>query len=88
MVRMKCLTTKQDFDVENPEVLVLRNGRYAYRAPCPWEGPKGKQLHAFKFASKVAYAAWADSVKEPTTPERKVATPEKAATPEKGIPES
>ena len=55
MVRMKCLTTKQDFDAEEPEVIVLRNGRYAYRVKCPWEGKNGKQLYAFKFASMEAY---------------------------------
>ena len=36
-------------------MIVLRNGRYAYRVKCPWEGKNGKQLYAFKFASMEAY---------------------------------
>ena len=45
------MTTKKKFEVENPEVIVLRNGRYAYKAECPWEGKNGKKLIAFKFCS-------------------------------------
>ena len=30
-VTMTCMTTKQKFDVENPTVVVLSNGRYAYK---------------------------------------------------------
>ena len=79
MVRMKCLTTKQDFDAEEPEVIMLRNGRYAYRVKCPWEGKNGKQLYAFKFASTEAYKAYVakaapekegeNAVEEPESPE-------------------
>jgi hypothetical protein len=65
IVTMTCMTTKQKFDVEDPEVIVLRNGRYAYRCPCPWEGKHGKQLFAFKFASAAAYTAYQDAQKEP-----------------------
>jgi len=49
------MTTKQKFDVENPNVVVLSNGRYAYREKCPWEGKNGKELHAFKFCTAKAY---------------------------------
>ena len=55
MVTMTCMTKKQKFEVEDPEIKVLKNGRYAYRAECPWQGKNGKQLYAFKFASKAAY---------------------------------
>lgn len=54
-VTMMCLTTKKKFDVLEPEVCVLRNGRYAFRAPCPWEGKNGKKLTAFKFCSALDY---------------------------------
>ena len=52
---MTCMTTKQKFEVENPTVVVLKNGRYAYRVECPWEGKNGKVLHAFKFCSLEAH---------------------------------
>jgi len=45
------MTSKKKFEVEDPEVVVLRNGRYAFRAECPWEGKNGKKLIAFKFCS-------------------------------------
>jgi hypothetical protein len=54
-VTMTCMTTKKKFDVENPDVTVLRNGRYAYMCECPWEGKNGKKLKAFKFCSAKAY---------------------------------
>ena len=49
------MTTKQKFEVENPNVVVLSNGRYAYRVKCPWEGKNGKELYAWKFCSLDAY---------------------------------
>ena len=58
MVTMTCMTTKQKFDVENPTVIVLRNGRYAFKVECPWEGKNGKQLFAFKFCSASDYEAF------------------------------
>lgn len=61
---MTCMTTKQKFEVENPPVVVLANGRYAYRVKCPWEGKNGKELYAFKFCSAAAYQAYQDSQKE------------------------
>ena len=54
-VTMTCLTMKKNFDVVNPEVVVLKNGRYAYRARCPWEGKGGKTLYAFKFCGTAAH---------------------------------
>ena len=50
-VTLYCMTTKKKFDVENPEVIVLKNGRFAYRAMCPSKGKDGKDLYAFKFCS-------------------------------------
>lgn len=55
VVTMTCMTTKQKFDVTDPPVSVLRNGRYAYRVKCPWQGKGGKDLVAFKFCSAEAY---------------------------------
>jgi hypothetical protein len=49
------MTTKKKFVSPDPEVVVLRNGRYAYRAECPWEGKQGKRLVAFKFCSAQTY---------------------------------
>ena len=48
-VIMTCMTTKQKFEVLQPEVTVLKNGRYAFIADCPWDGKNGKKLVAFKF---------------------------------------
>lgn len=67
-VVMTCMTTKQKFDVEDPPVSVLANGRYAYRVKCPWEGKNGKELYAFKFCSAAAYQAYRD--KTEATPDR------------------
>ena len=52
------MTTKQKFTVEDPDVQVLKNGRYAYRVKVPWEGRNGKELWAFKFCSTAAYKAY------------------------------
>lgn len=52
---MTCMTTKQKFDVDDPDVIVLANGRYAYKVKCPWEGKSGKELYAFKFCSAAAH---------------------------------
>lgn len=59
-VTMTCMTTKKKFVVPNPEVSVLRNGRYAFTATCPWEGKNGKKLVAFKFCSAKDYQAHQD----------------------------
>ena len=58
MVTMTCMTTKQKFEVEDPPVVVLRNGRFAYRCECPWKGKTGKVLYAYKFCSADAYLKW------------------------------
>ena len=73
---MTCMTTKQKFEIENPPVVVLANGRYAYKVKCPWEGKNGKQLHAFKFCSAAAHERYGASQEEegeeeaPRTPEK------------------
>lgn len=54
-VEMTCMTTKQKFEVNDPPVRVLANGRYAYCVECPWDGKNGKKLTAFKFCSRQAY---------------------------------
>ena len=59
-VTMLCLTTKQKFQVEDPDVIVLKNGRFAYKSQCPWKGKNDKELFAFKFCSRKAYAAFLD----------------------------
>lgn len=60
---MTCMTTKKKFDVENPPVVVLANGRFAYRVKCPWEGKNGKELFAFKFCSAAAHLEYIESEK-------------------------
>lgn len=60
-VTMTCMTTKKKFEVENPPVVVLSNGRFAYRVKCPWDGKNGKELYAFKFCSAAAYVSYTDS---------------------------
>ena len=55
MVLMKCMTLKKTFECEDPEVILLKNNRYAYKAMCPWKGKHGNDLYAFKFASTQAY---------------------------------
>lgn len=64
-VTMTCMTTKQKFEVDNPTVVVLSNGRYAYKVKCPWEGKNGKELYAFKFCSAAAYEAYSKTQEEP-----------------------
>ena len=64
------MTTKKKFGVENPEVVVLNNGRYAFKAPCPWEGKNGKQLVAFKFCSTIDHQNWTSSQSDTPKPER------------------
>ena len=61
---MTCMTTKQKFEIDNPPVVVLANGRYAYKVECPWEGKNGKKLYAFKFCSAAAHARYEESQKE------------------------
>jgi hypothetical protein len=62
MVEMTCMTTKKKFEVDGPEVVVLRNGKYCYKALCPWKGKNGRLLHAYKFASKAAWEEYRKGV--------------------------
>jgi hypothetical protein len=64
MVQMTCMTTKQKFEVEDPTVVVLANGRYAFKCKCPWEGKNGKTLFAFKFCSSSDHEAFLERQKE------------------------
>ena len=52
---MSCLTTKKKFEAVNPEVVVLSNGRHAYRAQCPWKGKNERVLYAYKFTNAAAH---------------------------------
>jgi hypothetical protein len=38
------MTTKQKFEAEEPEEVVLANSRFAYRTHCPWTGKVEKTL--------------------------------------------
>lgn len=69
---MTCMTTKQKFTVEDPDVRVLQNGRYAYRVKCPWEGKNGKELYAFKFCSAEAYRNFCARTEQSERPESPV----------------
>ena len=64
VVTMTCMSTKKKFEVENPTVVVLANGRFAYREKCPWQGKNGKELFAFKFCSSEAYENYKKSEQE------------------------
>ena len=64
VVTMTCMTTKNKFDVENPTVVVLSNGRYAYKEKCPWTGKNDKELFASKFCSATAYEEYLQSAPE------------------------
>ena len=66
-VTMTCMTTKEKFEAVDPAVIVLANGRYAYREKCPWSGKSGQPLYAFKFCSRAAfdrYTAMQESARE------------------------
>ena len=60
MVRMTCMTFKKQFECDTPEVVLLKNKRYAYKALCPWKGVNDKDLWAFKFASSQAYKEYSE----------------------------
>ena len=68
-VTMTCMTTKQKFEVDDPPVIVLANGRFAYRVKCPWEGKNGKELYAFKFCSTAAHTRYAKSQEKAEEPQ-------------------
>ncbi len=55
-VRMYCLSRKLKFDVVDPDIVKMANGRPQYRTTCPWMHAKsGRSLVACKFASTEAY---------------------------------
>ena len=60
-VEFTCMTTKKKFEVNDPDVVVLKNGRFAYRAECPWEGKNGRSLVAMKFCSTVDHERFVES---------------------------
>lgn len=76
MVTMTCLTTKKKFDIENPPVIVLANGRYAYKVLCPWKGKNEKELWSFKFCGKKQYEDYMESQSSPTADEPETADTE------------
>lgn len=49
------MTTKKFFEAKEPNVEVLKNGRYAYKVMCPWKGKNGKDLYAFKWCGTADY---------------------------------
>lgn len=63
-VTMTCMTTKQKFEAEEPTVVILKNGRYAYKAQCPWVGKAGKELFAFKFCGAADYEHFSNQQSE------------------------
>lgn len=68
VVTLYCMTTKKKFDVDNPEVVILKNGRFAYRAMCPTKGKEGKDLFAYKFCSSEDHKRYTDSLTTSNAP--------------------
>lgn len=60
-VNMLCLTTKNTFEVVDPQVVLLKGNKYAFRAPCPWPGKRGQTLYAYKFCSRTDYETYINS---------------------------
>lgn len=56
-VEFTCMTYKKKFVVEDPLVIRLKNGRHAFKAPCPWRSSTGRILYAYKFCSVHDYEA-------------------------------
>ena len=77
-VEMTCMTTKMKFEVDDPPVIVLANGRFAYKVKCPWEGKNGKELYAFKFCSAAAFQSWQARQEKHTPPDTPPRTPTKS----------
>ena len=79
-VTLYCMTSKKKFDVVNPPVVVLKNGRFAYRAMCPDKGKDGKDLYAFKFCSAADHKRYESSNSDgsacPSPPESTAPTEE------------
>lgn len=53
--RFTCMSRKLKFDLPDPEISKMMNGRYYMRVPCPWLAKDGRPLTACKFASRAAY---------------------------------
>ena len=72
------MTTKQKFDLPKEEVpvVVLGNGRYAYRVMCPWKGKNDKDLYAFKFCSTKDYEEWTRSQEQTERPDSPTERPD------------
>lgn len=49
-VTMKCMKTKKSFELDDPPVVELKNGRHAYCAKAPWAEEEWKPC--YKFAPK------------------------------------
>ena len=81
-VTMTCMTTKKKFDVEDPEVVVLNNGRYAYKVECPWKGKNDRKLTAFKFCSTAAHQEYEKRKKPAEQTEAPEEAPEEVASEE------
>ena len=50
-----------------PPVVMLSNGRYAYKVQCPWKGKGERLLFAYKFCSTEAYKTYQEQ-QEPDEP--------------------
>ena len=90
-VTMTCMTTKNKFQVVDPPVIMLANGRYAYRVQCPWKGKNDKDLYAFKFCSAEAYKLYqerrANDDPPSMRPQSPTVDPEPENSPEEGSEE-
>lgn len=70
VVTMKCMVTKKTFEVTNPEVIELKNGRHAYCVEAPWPRANGEPIKCYKFAPRPQTAPVAE-IQEPE-PEQKM----------------
>jgi len=87
-VTFTCMTKKEKFDVVDPEVVVLKNGRFAYKSRCPWEGKDHQTLHAFKFCGRADHEAYIARTADPAIEEEDPAEVEPEAEPAETQPEA
>jgi len=87
-VTFTCMTEKEKFDVVDPEVVVLKNGRFAYKSRCPWEGKDNQTLHAFKFCGRAGHEAYVARTVNPDVEEADPAKMEPEAVPAEMQPEA
>ena len=73
-VTFTCMTKKEKFDVVDPDVVVLKNGRFAFKARCPWEGKDNQTLHAFKFCGRADHEAYLERSTDPEVEEEDAAS--------------